>query len=126
MKEPIVMEAIQNLFKVLDKATANKVLEKNGSIQSILSNEEQKQPVPSRLNSNSDKYFKGSKCANQNEIDQMLLFLKDKEVYETVLEYRGSDHGWEADDFHKRADNKDWTVSLFKIKDGDCVGGFTT
>ena len=120
------MEAIQNLFKVLDKATANKVLEKNDSIQSILSNEEQKQPVPSSLNSNSGKYFKGSKCANQNEIDQMLLLLKDKEVYETVLEYRGSDHGWEADDFHKRADNKDWTVSLFKILDGDCVGGFTT
>jgi hypothetical protein len=120
------MEAIQNLFKVLDKATAYKVLEKNDSIQSILSNEEQKEPVPTSLNSNSGKYFKGSKCANQNEIDQMLLFLKDKEVYETDLEYRGSDHGWEADDFHNRADNKNWTVSLFKIEDGDCVGGFTT
>ena len=120
------MEAIQNLFKVLDKATANKVLEKNNSIQSILSNEEQKEPVPTSLYSNSGKYFKGSKCANQKEIDQMLLFLKDKEVYETVLEYRGSDHGWEADDFHKNADNKNWTVSLFKIEDGDCVGGFTT
>ncbi len=56
----------------------------------------------------------------------MVLFLKDKEVYETVLEYRGSDHGWKGEDFHKRADNKDWTVSLFKIEDGDCVGGFTT
>jgi hypothetical protein len=56
----------------------------------------------------------------------MLLFLKDKEVYETVLEYRGSDHGWKVKDFHKRADKKDWTVSLFKILDGDCVGGFTT
>ncbi len=111
---------------MLDKATANKVLEKNDSIQSILSNEEQKEPVPSSLNSNSDKYFKGSKCANQNEIDQMLLFLKDMEVYETVLEYRGSDHGWKAEDFHERSDYKDWTVSLFKIKDGDCVGGFTT
>ena len=37
------MEAIQNLFKVLDKATANKVLEKNNSIQSILNYEEQKE-----------------------------------------------------------------------------------
>ncbi len=126
MREPIVVEGIQNLFKVLDKATANKVLEKSNSIQSILSNEEQKEPVPTGLDSNSGKYFNGSKCANQNEIDQMVLFLQDKEVYETVLEYRGSDHGWKAEDFHKRADNKDWTVSLFKIVDGDCVGGFTT
>ncbi len=120
-----MIDAIQNLFKVLDKATANKLLEKNDSIQSILSNEEQKQPVPTSLYSNSGKYFKGSKCTNQKEIDQLLLFLKDKEVYETVLEYRGSDHGWTADDFHERADNEDWTVSLFKILDGDCIGGFT-
>ena len=56
----------------------------------------------------------------------MLEFLQDKEVYETVLEYRGSEHGGYYDDFHLRADNKDWTVSLFKIADGDCVGGFTT
>ena len=56
----------------------------------------------------------------------MLLFLKDKKVYETVLEYRGSINGWEAKDFHDWADVKDWTVSLFKILDGDCVGGFTT
>jgi hypothetical protein len=56
----------------------------------------------------------------------MLLFLKDKEVYETVLEYRGSYHGWTGKDFHDWADYKDWTVSLFKIEDGDCVGGFTT
>ena len=62
------MEAIQNLFKVLDKATANKVLEKNDSIQSILSNEEKNQPVESSICSFFGKYFKGSKCANQKEI----------------------------------------------------------
>ena len=56
----------------------------------------------------------------------MLVYLRGKKVYETVLEYRGSEHGWQYDDFHSRADNKDWTVSLFKIADGDCVGGFTT
>ncbi len=56
----------------------------------------------------------------------MLVYLDGKQVYETVLKYRGSDHGWTAKDFHKRADNKGWTVSLFKILDGDCVGGFTT
>jgi hypothetical protein len=52
--------------------------------------------------------------------------LKEKKVYEAVLEYRGSEHGWSPKDFHLRADKKDWTVSLFKIQNGDCVGGFTT
>lgn len=28
-------------------------------------------------------------------------------------------------DFHSRSDNKGSTISLFKIKDGDCIGGFT-
>ena len=56
----------------------------------------------------------------------MIEYLKEKQVYETVLEYRGSEHGWSCNDFHKRADNKAWTVTLFKILDGDCVGGFTT
>ena len=41
-----------------------------------------------------DTLFKGSKCANREEIRQMLVYLQDKEVYETVLEYRGSEHGW--------------------------------
>ena len=52
--------------------------------------------------------------------------MKDKNVYEAVLEYRGSDHGWGNEEFHSRADHKDWTITLFKIQDGDCVGGFTT
>jgi hypothetical protein len=41
------------------------------------------------------------------------------------LLYRGSDHGWKALDFHSRCDNKGPTISLFKIKDGDCIGGYT-
>jgi hypothetical protein len=56
----------------------------------------------------------------------MVAYLDGKQVYETVLEYRGSDHGWKYADFHEKADNKGWTVTLFKILDGDCVGGFTT
>ena len=72
------------------------------------------------------RLFGGSKCAHFKEVQQMIEYLKEKQVYETVLEYRGSEHGWGYDDFHKRADNKGWTVTLFKILDGDCVGGFTT
>jgi hypothetical protein len=56
----------------------------------------------------------------------MLSYLEGKQVYKTVLEYRGTEHGWNSEDFHEQADFKDWTVSLFKILDGDCIGGFTT
>ena len=28
-------------------------------------------------------------------------------------------------DFHSRCDKKGPTISLFKVKDGDCIGGFT-
>jgi hypothetical protein len=52
--------------------------------------------------------------------------LKEKKVYEAVLKYRGSKHGFGSTEFHSRADHKNWTITLFKIKDGDCVGGFTT
>jgi hypothetical protein len=30
-----------------------------------------------------------------------------------------------AKDFHSRCDNKGPTISLFKILDGDCIGGYT-
>ena len=39
--------------------------------------------------------------------------------------YRGSKHGWEAKDFHSRCDNKGPTISLFKVKDGDAIGGYS-
>jgi hypothetical protein len=88
---------------------ADKVLQKNITVKSIFK-----------------ALFMGSKCANTEEIKQMLVYLEEKQVYKTVLEYRGSEHGWYRDDFHERVDHKDWTITLFKIKDGDCVGGFTT
>jgi hypothetical protein len=43
----------------------------------------------------------------------------------TTLLYRGSDHGWTGKDFHSRSDSKGATISLFKVKGGDCIGGFT-
>jgi len=30
------------------------------------------------------------------------------------------------EDFHSRCDKKEKTVSLFQIKDGDCIGGYTS
>ncbi len=43
----------------------------------------------------------------------------------TLLLYRGSRDGWLAKDFHIRCDGKSPTITLFKIKDGPNVGGFT-
>jgi hypothetical protein len=43
----------------------------------------------------------------------------------TILLFSGSIHGWMGKDFHSRCDNKGSTISLFKVKDGDCIGGFT-
>jgi hypothetical protein len=43
----------------------------------------------------------------------------------TILLYSGSIHGWNAIDFHSRCDDKGPTISLFKVKDGDCIGGYT-
>jgi hypothetical protein len=53
-----------------------------------------------------------------------MKLLRNKK-FVTVLLFRGSEHGWKGIDFHSRCDNKRPTISLFKIKDGDCIGGFT-
>ena len=44
----------------------------------------------------------------------------------TTLLYRGSNDGWKLKDFHFRCSNKGPTLSLFKVKKGDCIGGFTS
>ena len=69
-------------------------------------------------------FLKNSKCAT-NIIDKKYLF-KLLGNYSTTLLYNGSAHGWKGKDFHSRCDNKGPTISLYKIKDGDCVGGYTS
>ncbi len=60
--------------------------------------------------------------------DEDILFLiglfKNKFMGITLL-YRGSIHGWMHKDFHDNCDDKGATISLFQIKNGDCIGGFT-
>jgi hypothetical protein len=51
--------------------------------------------------------------------------LGSRELVTTLL-YRGSNDGWKLKDFHSRCSNKRPTISLFKVKKGDCIGGFTT
>ena len=52
--------------------------------------------------------------------------LGSKPLKITTRLYSGSDDGWNYKDFHSRCDNKGKTVSLFQIKDGDCIGGYTS
>ncbi len=54
-----------------------------------------------------------------------MKLLGNKKLVTTLL-FRGSQHGWSYTDFHSRCDEKGPTISLFKIKDGDVIGGFTT
>ncbi len=58
---------------------------------------------------------------------RLFLFkiLGNKPVTLTLL-YSGHLHGWNDKDFHCRCDSKGRTVSLFQIKDGDCIGGYTS
>ncbi len=55
------------------------------------------------------------------------MFEKNKyqNIASTLL-YRGSENGWEPGYFHSMCDNKGPTICLFKTKDGDCFGGYTS
>ena len=55
----------------------------------------------------------------------LIKLLGNKPVTSTLL-YSGHLHGWKYIDFHSRCDSKGRTVSLFQIKDGDCIGGYTS
>ena len=72
----------------------------------------------------SDLYFE-SLCTNDpKEKAYLHNLLKNRKLVMTLL-YRGSRDGWNARDFHSRADGKSPTLSLFKVKDGPCIGGYT-
>jgi hypothetical protein len=44
----------------------------------------------------------------------------------TTQLYSGRDNGWTGEDFHSRCCDKQRTISLFQIADGDCIGGYTS
>jgi S-methylmethionine-dependent homocysteine/selenocysteine methylase len=88
-------------LSILNENVVKKLSEKSFAVQTILSEEEEKNEI---LNSTSaldaNILFAGSECASPEEIRQLVKYLEDKQVYETVLEYRGSLHGWKPKDFH--------------------------
>ena len=77
-----------------------------------------------------DPFLLNSKCATDEYQKKFLLkVLVDNKKSVTVtasLLYRGSDHGWKPENFHSRCDKKGPTICLFKAKDGDCFGGYTS
>ena len=56
------------------------------------------------------------------EVEFMRTIFKN---FRVLLLFRGSRDGWEHEDFHSRCDMKGPTITLFQIKNGDCIGGFT-
>ncbi len=69
-------------------------------------------------------FLVNSKCATTIQQKKYLTYLVANQS--ATLLYSGSLHGWKAEDFHSRCDLKGPTISLFKIKKGDCIGGYTT
>jgi hypothetical protein len=66
-----------------------------------------------------------SKCTSKIEEKKYLLKLLGNKKLVTSLLYSGSIHGWDPIDFHSRCDNKGPTITLIKVEDGDCIGGYT-
>jgi hypothetical protein len=66
-----------------------------------------------------------SKCATEKKEREYLFKLLGNRRLAVILLFCGSIHGWTLKDFHSRCDKKGATISLFKLKNGDCIGGFT-
>jgi hypothetical protein len=84
-------------------------------------------------------FFPNTRCKISNEMRAFIYkllkpkpssiskpFSGSKTLIITTLLYSGHLHGWNVKDFHDRCDSKGRTVSLFQIKDGDCIGGYTS
>ena len=70
-------------------------------------------------------FLADSKCVIKNKQKEYLLKLLGNKIFVTYMLYRGSEHGWKYKDFHSRCDDMGPTISLFKIKDGDIIGGYS-
>lgn len=67
----------------------------------------------------------GSKCTNEEKEKNFLKKLFRNKVFVTTMLFQGSRDGWKGIDFHSRCDGLGPTLSLFRVKDGPCIGGFT-
>jgi hypothetical protein len=71
-----------------------------------------------------EKFLTNSTCTTEEEKAYLIKLLGNRQLTTTLL-LRGSIHGWTFKDFHSRVEGKRPTISLFKVKDGDCIGGYT-
>ena len=73
----------------------------------------------------SKEFLEKSLCAIEDQEKEYLkTILGFKEPITTML-YRGSQDGWAGKDMHSKCDGKKATVSLLKMQNGGCIGGFT-
>jgi hypothetical protein len=75
---------------------------------------------------NIENFLNESQCSSQE--DKLYLkieLLGNRRCYTRRL-YLASLDGWYAEDFHRQCDGRGPTISLFKVKDGPWIGGFTT
>jgi hypothetical protein len=71
-------------------------------------------------------FLPNTRCQITDEMRAFLIKLLGNKPVSLTLLYSGHLHGWNLKDFHLRCDKKERTVSLFQIKDGDCIGGYTS
>ena len=71
-----------------------------------------------------DNFLNNSKCTTTQLEKKYLASILGNNS--TILLYNASADGWTSDDFHSRCDNKGPTISLFKVSNGDCIGGYTS
>jgi hypothetical protein len=64
-------------------------------------------------------------CATEDERVYLKVELLGNKKFSTRRLYSGSVDGWNPKDFHRNCDEEGTTVSLFKVKDGPCIGGYT-
>jgi len=69
-------------------------------------------------------FLTNSKCATDPQHKKYLTYLIGTKS--TTLIYNASAHGGLYKNFHSRCDYKAPTITLFKIKNGDCIGGYTS
>jgi hypothetical protein len=79
-----------------------------------------KLPEPPHL-----KFCVTSPCLDTPEKKKFVYDLIGDIRVVTVDRYLGSRDGFNARDFHSRCDKIGPTISLFKLKNGDVIGGFT-
>ena len=82
-----------------------------------------------------EEFFRESLCPNNDKERRYLKSLLGNKEFVLTLLYRaskeeamaeGTKHKTKAEYFHRMCDNKGPTVSLMKLNNGSCIGGYTS